>query len=83
MAGMLKKIVRAAVAQPWEYMGAGAPAEWEFRISPGEDQVAIWNPALGQWVVFTEVIDQAHLTQEQGERELSGWSRYVEELEDE
>lgn len=83
MSGMLKKIVRAAVAQPWEYLGEGAPAEWEFRISPDEDRIAIWNPALGQWVICTQVIGEQHLTQAQGERELSGWSRFVEELDDE
>ena len=83
MSGLLKKIVRAAVAQPWDYTGEGAPTEWEFRVSPDEDMIAIWNPALGEWVVCTQVIDQAHLTQAEGERELSGWSRYVEELEDE
>lgn len=83
MAGFIKKIVRAAVAQPWEYMGEGAPTEWEFRVSPDEDMIAIWNPALGEWVVCTQVIDQAHLTQGQGDRTLAGWSRFVEELEDE
>lgn len=82
MAGLLKKIVRAAVAQPWDYYGTGAPDEWEFRVAPGEDQVAVWNPALGQWAVFTQVVNQQSLTQAQGERQLSDWSRYVEELDD-
>lgn len=83
MRGMLKKLIRAAVAQPWDYMGTGAPDEWEFRVSPDEDEVAVWNPSLGQWAVFTEVITPRTLDQRQGERDLEGWTRYVEELGDE
>jgi len=83
MAGIISKIVRAAVAQPWDYMGEGAPAEWEFRVSPDEDRIAIWNPAFGQWVVCTRVYDDRCLTQAQGERELAEWSRFVQELDDE
>lgn len=80
--GFLMKIARAAVAQPWDYYGTGAPDEWEFRVSPGEDQVAVWSPAVGEWVLFQNVVDQEHLTQEQGERRLDDWARYVEELDD-
>lgn len=83
MRGMLKKLIRAAVAQPWDYMGTGSPDEWEFRVSPDEDEVAVWNPSLGQWAVFTEVIAPRTLDQRQGERDLEGWTRYVEELGDE
>lgn len=83
MSGMLKKIVRAAVAQPWDYMGEGAPLEWEFRLSPDRDQIAVWNPESGQWVLFHDVVKDQVLSQSEGERELTGWSRYVEELDDE
>lgn len=83
MAGMVRKILRAAVAQPWEYVGGGAPADWEFRVSPDEEMIAVWNPGLGRWVVFSQVVTLQELTQGQGDRTLAGWSRFVEELEDE
>lgn len=49
---IVKKVLRAAVAQPWDYVGEGAPEDWEFRLSPDEGFMAIHNPADGLWVVF-------------------------------
>lgn len=83
MAGTLMKIMRAAIAQPWDYTGDGAPAEWEFRVSPDEDRIAVWNPAVGQWVIFQQVVTERTLTQKQGDKQLGDWTRFVEELDDE
>lgn len=49
---VLKTIARAAVAQPWDYQGDGAPGDWEFRVSPSEDHVAVYDPRRGTWVVL-------------------------------
>lgn len=85
MAGMLKKILRAAVAQPWDYMGGGAPTEWEFRVSPDEETVAVWNPHAGTWSLLTSrglrLVAEAEL--EDGQQGMRDWSRYVEETDDE
>lgn len=80
---ILKKILRAAVAQPWEYMGEGAPNEWEFRVSPDEETLALWNPSLGKWVLFREVVTLANVSAAEMDRYAGDWARYVEELEDE
>jgi hypothetical protein len=85
MAGMLKKIVRAAVAQPWEYMGSGAPQEWEFRVSPDEDAFAVYDPRRGTWMVMhagllCPVTEITSLDEMNGQS--TDWARYVEELDD-
>lgn len=80
---VLKKVLRAAVAQPWEYMGEGAPNEWEFRVSPDEETLAVWNPSKDRWVLFREVVTLAEATQKEMDRHTGDWARYVEELEDE
>ena len=45
MAGMLRKILRAAVAQPWDYVGEGAPPLQAFydagvKVAVGTDSLA-------------------------------------------
>lgn len=50
--GLIKKILRAAVAQPWEYVGEGAPDDWEFRIAPDENTLAVYDPGRGHWVIL-------------------------------
>lgn len=83
MAGILRGILRAAIAQPWDYMGEGAPNEWEFRLSPDEDQVAMWSPAIGEWVLFSKVTTDRTVKFKHTDRELSTWKKFVEELDDE
>lgn len=84
MAGMLRKILRAAVAQPWEYIGEGAPDEWEFRVSPDEETLAVYNPNYGRWVLFREVVTLAEEKNlNRMDRDTGDWSRFVEELEEE
>ena len=84
MAGLLKKIVRAAVAQPWEYMGRGAPQEWEFRVSYDEGVCAVYSPDKGTWLIFRDVVVIAEVTsQDEMDRETGSWARFVEELDDE
>lgn len=78
---MVKSILRAAVAQPWDYMGEGAPAEWEFRISPDEDTLAVYNPHRGKWVIFREVVTLAEVDSlAEMDAHTADWSRYVEDL---
>lgn len=84
MSGLLKKIARAAVAQPWDYMGQGAPQEWEFRVSPDEGTLALYNPSRGVWVLFREVVTLAEVTSlDEMNRHTGNWARFVEELDDE
>lgn len=85
MAGLLKKILRAAVAQPWEYMGAGAPDEWEFRVSPDEEALAVYDPGRGHWVILDagRLTVVAEATLKEMDRNTADWSRYVEDLEEE
>lgn len=49
----LKKIARAAVAQPWDYQGSGAPGDFEFRVSPDEQHFAVYDPNRGRWLILT------------------------------
>lgn len=58
---IIKGVARAAFSRPWEYMGAGAPNDWEFRVSPGEDVIAFWNPDKGLWVLFSQVVTMAEV----------------------
>lgn len=80
---VLKKVLKAAVAQPWEYMGEGAPDEWEFRVSPDGQTAAFYNPEFGYWKIFQTVELTATATQAEMDRHTADWGRYVEELEDE
>lgn len=82
MAGILRSVLRAAIAQPWDYMGEGAPNEWEFRLGPEGDQIAMWNPEIGEWVLFSDVRVDRKVKLKHTDRELSTWARFVEELED-
>jgi len=83
MAGMIRKILRAAVAQPWDYMGEGAPDEWEFRLSPDEETLAVYNPNHGRWVLFHDVVVLAEVKTKEMDRRTDDWARYVEQLEEE
>jgi hypothetical protein len=85
VSGLIKKIVRAAVAQPWEYTGNGAPQEWEFRVSQEAMHFAAYDPQRGTWVVLdaqtllqvAEVTDLSEM-----DKGTADWSRFVEELDD-
>jgi hypothetical protein len=85
MSGLLKKIVRAAVAQPWEYRGAGAPTEWEFRVSPEEDHFAVYDPRRGTWMIMDASllcpVAEVGRLDEMNDR-TAEWARFPEELED-
>lgn len=50
---VLKAVARAAVAQPWDYQGEGAPGDWEFRVNPEEDVIAFYNPDKGCWTFLS------------------------------
>jgi hypothetical protein len=49
---IVKKVARAAIAQPWDYQGQGAPNDWEMRVSPQETHVAVHDPQRGQWMIL-------------------------------
>lgn len=53
---IVKGVLRAVVAQPWDYTGEGAPDDWEFRISPDEETLAVYNPNRGRWFLFHDVV---------------------------
>lgn len=81
--GLIKQVLRAAVAQPWEYMGEGAPNEWEFRISPDEQTLAVYNPHKGAWFLFQNVVVLAMVTSTtEMDRNTADWTQYVEVLDD-
>lgn len=61
--GMLRKILGAAIYKPWEdeepespVVGEGAPTEYEFRVHPDGDRIAVWAPRVGKWIEFADVI---------------------------
>jgi hypothetical protein len=85
MAGILRKIFRAAVAQPWEYMGEGAPNEWEFRVTPDGETLAVYDPCRGHWVLLDSgrLKVLAEVKCKEMDRRTDDWARYVEQLEDE
>jgi hypothetical protein len=55
---LVRAVARAAVAQPWDYQGDGAPDDWEFRVSPDEKHVALYDPGRDHWVL----LDSGRLT---------------------
>lgn len=81
---ILKKVARAAVAQPWEYMGEGAPADWEFRVSPDEGYLAVYDPHVGVWRMLRaddlSVCAEATLTEM--DRNAADWAQYVEVIDE-
>lgn len=53
--GMLKKVVRALVAQPWDYQGDGAPGDFEFRVSETGHHLAAYDPERGTWYIHVSM----------------------------
>lgn len=75
--GLIKKVLRAAVAQPWEYVGEGAPNDWEFRVSPDERTLAVYNPVKGKWVIFNEVVTLAEAQCGEMDRHTEDWRQFL------
>lgn len=74
----VKGVLRAAVAQPWEYVGEGAPNDWEFRVSPEDGgPMALYNPYLGEWVIFTDVIVLAKATSAEMDAHTADWRQFL------
>lgn len=89
MAGMLTKILRAALLKPWELEGDGAPNDWEVRIDdrhdgdPDSTVMAVWSPYTGQWTFFKDVVilfEEKSL--DEVDRNTAGWVRLVQPPED-
>ena len=49
---MLGKVLRALFFQPWKVVGAGAPDEWEIRVSEDGSKIAVWEPGNEPWFVI-------------------------------
>jgi hypothetical protein len=79
MAGILKKVLRAAVAQPWEYVGEGAPNDWEFRVSPDERVFAMYVPETGLWQIIDTVTGRkvAEATTGEMDRHTGDWRQFL------
>jgi hypothetical protein len=77
---VLKTIARAAIAQPWDYQGDGAPGDWEFRVSPSEDHVAVFDPRRGTWVILDasalEPVAEEHSLRKMDEH-TADWRQFV------
>lgn len=86
---MLGRILRAALYRPWEaedegdgpegyeIANDGTPEHYEFRVNENEDQVAVWIPAQGQWLIFKNVVVlQSFRAYDPGT--LSNWRRFLE-----
>lgn len=74
---LIKKVLRAAVAQPWEYMGEGAPDDWEFRVSPDGKSIAIWEPGNEPWFVITGDVKGRWVSTRDMERHAADWRQFV------
>jgi hypothetical protein len=78
---IFKALLRTSVAQPWEYMGEGAPNEWEFRLHPDQETLALYSPLQGHWTIFRDVVVLAEVTSlKEMDRNTGDWARFVEEL---
>lgn len=85
MAGLVRKVVRALVAQPWDYMGAGAPQEPEFRVSPDGRHYAAYDPERGTWLyheMTTGLVVAEEASLGEVDRYCGDWRRFLEELDD-
>jgi hypothetical protein len=75
---LLKKVLRAAVAQPWEYVGEGAPHDWEFRVSPADDGMcAVYNPVHGEWWIFKDVVILAKARMSEMDEHTEDWRQFL------
>lgn len=81
---ILKKILRAAVAQPWDYIGEGAPNEPEIRVSPDGRYLALWEPGNEPWfVIDTASVGGRWVKTPEMERHAADWIPFLPLKEDE
>lgn len=81
---ILRKILRAAVAQPWDYVGEGAPNGWEFRVSPDGRYIAVWEPGNEPWFVIDTSAVKGHWTSTRDmDRHTQHWAQFLEILDEE
>ena len=75
---ILKKVLRAAIAQPWDYVGEGAPHDWEFRLSPDGRHLAIWEPGNEPWFVIDTAFAKGRWADTpEMERNASDWIPFL------
>lgn len=78
MWGIVKKILRAAVAQPWDYIGEGAPNEWELRLSPDGRHIAVWEPGNEPWfVIDTAAVKGTWVGTPEMDRHAADWTPFL------
>lgn len=75
---IVKGVARAMIAQPWDYVGEGAPNDWEFRVAPDEESIAVYNPNHGRWVIFKQAVVLREIRDTgQADRELAQWDQFL------
>lgn len=73
-----KKILQAAVAQPWDYVGEGAPNDWELRLSPDGRHIAVWEPGNEPWfVIDTAAVQGRWVKTSEMERHADDWTPFL------
>lgn len=80
---MIGKILRAALARPWEYISPGAPDEREIRVSPDGQYLALWEPGNEPWfMIDTAQMRGGWIEPSKIDKVTRDWSRLVEDLSD-
>ncbi len=76
---IVKGVARALIAQPWDYIGEGAPHEPEFRISPDEGYLAVFLPAVGRWRILRadDLSLAAEADPDEMEDNTGDWTQYL------
>lgn len=77
MAGLIRKILHAAIARPWDYIGDGAPDDWEFRVSPDEQVLAIYHPDKQRWFMFHDVVVLAEAGIDEMDKNTADWRQFL------
>lgn len=61
--GLIRTLLAAVIHKPWEdeddespVIGEGAPKEYEFRVRPDGERIAVWVPTVGKWIEFANVV---------------------------
>jgi hypothetical protein len=75
---ILKGVLRAAVAQPWDYISEGAPHEREVRWSPDGRYLALWDPGNEPWfVIDTAAVKGRFVSSADMDEHAADWEQYL------
>ena len=86
---MIKTLLKWAFGAPmhiddpdWEddplETGGGFPHEYEFRVDPAQECVAIWVPAQRKWMIFVNIVSLREVHPMDTDVILGNWTRYLE-----